>query len=1094
MSVRQWRRMHMLRQSPYFSINVRSRCMAMSAASLRQEQRGRSVRSAQSNSTESKDPEPTARRPSRRPPLELPERNRSVGKKENYLSPEDMKYNVSIGASASKIQEIQPGDFVEVRRTGRTFSGVVLPIPEEHDLSGSGAGTSLAVVLISGVMELVRSTDVMLQFPEFVSKNLAAQAAPLKRDYVAASTARMSATPLALPKTDAVSHEDTVALRQSASSENFLMEQEPLDLPRFEKRASIIRKIRLMQRDTDLELQRIFPAFRALFLQDQIESELNSSQLRNRNRNEDRYLRRALDLLRRGSFTNIEATQLLTQYLAMSSDKEVKSEQNFSGETVFAMHTLFMNYPKQFLVDSTTHRHSQMFTYRSMHEQKILDRVSTWDRNCRTIECPGGSSGTASKEDNLELTEAMEILDGFCSRARAAIKWKEQKTIRTVQQDLAYQHGQNIQWTNTDKEIIQFLKISVGNRRELQEDPTGSVAMSIIKRVGAHVHLAPIVHPSMELLKPPYAESPVAPRPKTLSDTNTSVTTAGTDLQHALVYNFLIRIGSLTPWEDPNALDTYLKNIEDNANQTAEASNEKRYSLSLNHEEEQRRLRFKNLPVFVIDSANAHELDDGISLDKQGDGTYWVHVHIADPTARIPQDHPLALEAQQKYSSIYFPQAQWPLFPAFAVYNGMSLTDSKSSREEKQQVMTFSAHLDRDGRVLDYAVRPALIQNVHTVSYDEVNELFSSGHTNLQPDSVFRSEECRDQIKTLADLAGKLNSRRIGIGKGVNASSQASDVFVSPLPLPSLAAATPDGPRYYGGFPNITVTATDPLTPLRSGTFDGLPGGISAENMVSEMMLLAGRVAANFSARNNIVMPYRLQDPPDAEQVAVIDKLKNPVTGALPVMELQKRDIFLSPAYFSAVPGRHYGLGIGVAQLDNTDPSVFHGGGYVRVTSPLRRYADLLSHYQLKASLLGKKSLRPEELVFQFPRFERMESWVKQIERSSQRFWLWTYVDRVLTRFREAGDEPGRLQNEFGSLAKELVKPMKAFVGVPDVRLSYDTLQAKIRVNLMCLGGYPADCIWEPSRPAPPRGTILDIVIKETISAGSKRTIVCDTA
>ncbi|WFC99410.1 exoribonuclease II [Malassezia yamatoensis] len=1083
MSIRLWSRMHMLRQPSYLSMHARTRCISISAASLRQEKQKNSVISAQQTLAGSKDPVLKARRPSRRPPLELPEKNRSIEKKGGHNLPDDMKYKVSIEASASKIQEIQPGDFVEVRRTGHTFSGVVLPIPEEHDMSGSGAGSSLAMVLISGVMELVRSTDVMLQFPEFVSKKLAAQAAPLKRDYVAASTARMSSTPIALPEKDTVSHEDTVALRQSASSDNFFLEQEPLDLPRFEKRALIIRKIRLMQRDTDLELQRIFPAFRALFLQEQIESESDSSQLRNRNQNQDRYLRRALDLLRRGSFTNIEATQLLTQYLTMSPDKKVESEQKFSGETVFAMHTLFMNYPKQFLVDSTTHRNSQMFTYRSIHEQNILDRVSTWDRHCRTIECPGGSSGAASKGDNLELREALEILDGFCSRARAAIEWREQSPSRTVQQEPAYQQGQKIQWTKTDKEIIEFLKVSVGNRRELQEDPTGSVAMSIIKRVGAHVHLAPIVHPSMELLKPPYPVS-VAPRPTTLSDTNTSVTTAGTDLQHALVYNFLIRIGSLTPWEDPNALDTYLKNIEDNANQTAKASVEKRYALNLNHEEEHRRHHFENLPVYVIDSANAHELDDGISLDKQEDGTYWVHIHIADPTARISQDHPLALEAQQKYSSIYFPQAQWPLFPAFAVYNGMSLTASKSRRGEKQQVMTFSALLDRDGGVLDYAVRPALIKNVHTVSYDEVNEIFSFGHSNSQPDSVFQSEECRDQIKTLANLAGKLNSRRIRIGKGVNASSQSSDVSVSPLPLPSLAAATPDGPRYYDGFPNIAVTATDPFTPLRSGTFDGLPGGISAENMVGEMMLLAGRVAANFSVRNNIVMPYRLQDPPDAEHVAVIDKLKNPVTGALPVMELQKRDIFLSPAYFSAVPGRHYGLGIGVAHSDNTDPSVFHGGGY----------ADLLSHYQLKASLLGKKSLKSEELVFQFPRFERMESWVKQIERSSQRFWLWTYVDRVLSHFKEAGNEPERLENEFGSLAKQLVKPMKAFVGVPDVRLSYDTLQAKIRVNLLCLGGYPADCIWDSSQPAPARGTIMDIIIKETVSAGSKRTIICTLA
>ena len=1035
-------------------------------------------------------------RPKGRPPLELPQRNLANEEFEDNQIAKDLDYNISIGASASMMEEVQPGDFVEVRRTGRTFSGVVLPIPDEHDHSGSGAGASLAVVVISGVLELVRSTDVMLQFPGFVNKRLAAEAAPLKRDYVAASTARVSAAPTALPEKQSVSHEDMLALRQSASRDNSYMEQEPLDLPRFEKRAWICRKIRHLQRETDREIQRIYPAFRALFLQQQKDASVDVNWKHHKNSPEYDFLEKGLQLLHRGTFTTIEATQLLTQYLAFLSQDKIKAKHRFRGETVFAMHTLFMNHPKQFLVDSTTHRHSQMFTYRSLQEQEVLSRVSTWVRSSMTALGPGGLQDATVKDDT-EALDAVNILDGFCERARAAIRWYESKTKNSDEispcDPPTFEEGKLIQWTSTDKDIIQFLKISVGNRRELQDDPTGSVAMSIIKRVGAHVHLEPIMHPSMEHIQPQKSIEPQAHKPSPLSDTVTNVVSAGTDLQHALVFNFLIRLGALAPWEDPNTLDTYLKNIEENASQTANLDSQSRRVIKLNQEEEQRRINFRDQPVYVIDSAEAHELDDGISVESMENGEHWIHVHIADPTARIPRKHPLANEARQKYSSIYFPQVQWPLFPDFATYNGMSLKN-KQQTTMGQQVLTFSALVGPSGDIRDYAVRPSLVHNVQTLSYEEVNKFFLNNKSVLSTESSISSETTQKQLKTLAELATKLNLRRISLGGGVNASNQSSEVTISPLPLPRLASTISNRPEYFNGFPNIDLTLTNPSEPLRPGTYDGLPGGISSENMVSEMMLLAGRVAANFSGEQGIPMPYRLQDEPETSQVALIDDLKNPTTGALPIVELQKNDIFMSPAYFSTAPGRHYGLGIGVGDIGNTDPNTFQTGGYVRVTSPLRRYADLIAHYQIKSSMFNQKIMPQRELALQFPRFERMEAWVKQIERASQRFWIWTYVDRLLAKTRLYGMPHEAPRNTFTETETHLLGPIPAFVGVPDVRLTFDTLQAKIRVNLLTLGGYPVDCTWDPRKPSPPRGEILQVKIKETIGAGTKRAIICEVA
>ena len=148
----------------------------------------------------------------------------------------------------------------------------------------------------------------------------------------------------------------------------------------------------------------------------------------------------------------------------------------------------------------------------------------------------------------------------------------------------------------------------------------------------------------------------------------------------------------------------------------------------------------------------------------------------------------------------------------------------------------------------------------------------------------------------------------------------------------------------------------------------------------------------------------------------------------------------------------------------------------------------------MKAFMFGKKTLSRGDLVFQFPRFERMESWVKQIERASHRYWVWTYVDRLLAKAKQYGPPETAKAGLFSDMDKHILGTIPAFVGVPDVRFTYDTLQARIRVNLQTLGGFPVDCIWDPQTPAPPRGEILQVRIQETVSAGTKRSIICELA
>ncbi len=118
-----------------------------------------------------------------------------------------------------------------------------------------------------------------------------------------------------------------------------------------------------------------------------------------------------------------------------------------------------------------------------------------------------------------------------------------------------------------------------------------------------------------------------------------------------------------------------------------------------------------------------------------------------------------------------------------------------------------------------------------------------------------------------------------------------------------------------------------------------------SRDFVAEIMVTAGRTIAQFAQENDIVMPYALQDEGDFPQ-AVLDK-----KDSLSTAESFKAIKFFKRSATSIKPLPHYGLG-----LDS----------YLRITSPLRRYYDLLAHQQLSNFIAGKPTLgkaRVKEII-----------------------------------------------------------------------------------------------------------------------------------
>ncbi|MGD2019936.1 MAG: RNB domain-containing ribonuclease, partial [Thiohalocapsa sp.] len=85
------------------------------------------------------------------------------------------------------------------------------------------------------------------------------------------------------------------------------------------------------------------------------------------------------------------------------------------------------------------------------------------------------------------------------------------------------------------------------------------------------------------------------------------------------------------------------------------------------------------------------------------------------------------------------------------------------------------------------------------------------------------------------------------------------------------------------------------------------------------------------------------------------------------------------PSRTSVEPGPHFGLGL---------------DAYARATSPLRRYADLLVHQQLRAALRGDTPLTAEQVSARAGEADQGGIAVRRAERQSNLHWKLMYLRR----------------------------------------------------------------------------------------------------
>jgi len=329
-----------------------------------------------------------------------------------------------------------------------------------------------------------------------------------------------------------------------------------------------------------------------------------------------------------------------------------------------------------------------------------------------------------------------------------------------------------------------------------------------------------------------------------------------------------------------------------------------------------------HLHVYTIDDISTTEIDDGLSIETLADGSKRIWIHIADPTRWLDPESALDKDARKRGTSVYLPTGVIPMFPMDLATGPMSLIESKVCH-----AMSFAVDLDAVGAIANYEIVASLVKPNYRLTYDDVEEMLQLG--------------VEDDLERLADYARLRKKWRIAQG--------AIEIH---LPDTSVKVDSKDGDR-------LTLE-------LMEDTF--------SRQLVAEMMILAGEVAAKFAQTNNIPIPYRYQEQPE---LPPLDTLMQLPSG--PVREFAICRC-MTKGSLGLYASRHSGLGL---------------DAYAQVTSPIRRYSDLLAHWQIKAFLLGEPLPFTAEMLTAILQAIDPAIWdANQVEKQSVRYWSLEYLRR----------------------------------------------------------------------------------------------------
>jgi exoribonuclease II len=144
---------------------------------------------------------------------------------------------------------------------------------------------------------------------------------------------------------------------------------------------------------------------------------------------------------------------------------------------------------------------------------------------------------------------------------------------------------------------------------------------------------------------------------------------------------------------------------------------------------------------------------------------------------------------------------------------------------------------------------------------------------------------------------------------------------------------------------------------------------LPAREVVENCMVLTGEAAARYAEQHSIPLPYSTQDPPDSPAAEPAQ--------SLPAMFALRRT--MKRSQYRSAPSAHSGLGL---------------QAYSQVTSPLRRYLDLVVHQQLRLHISGAPLMTTDQIIERIGEIEPPVASARQAESQSEKHWTLAFLAR----------------------------------------------------------------------------------------------------
>lgn len=340
--------------------------------------------------------------------------------------------------------------------------------------------------------------------------------------------------------------------------------------------------------------------------------------------------------------------------------------------------------------------------------------------------------------------------------------------------------------------------------------------------------------------------------------------------------------------------------------------------VSLKDREGRKDLR--TVQMVTIDGEDAKDLDDAVSLSKEGDN-YLLGVHIADVTNYVQENSALDREAEKRGTSVYLVDRVIPMLP-HVLSNGICSLNMKEDRLALSCLMT----INKKGEVIDHEIAETVICVDQRMSYTDVNKILEGDSDTQEQFESF--VPMFFLMKELSDLLREKRKKRGSIDFD---------------------------------FPESKILLDK----------DGVPVSIkpyernAATKLIEDFMLLANETVAQDFYWMELPFVYRTHDYPDPEKIL---KLGTFINNFGYHIKVKSGDNEIHPKEIQKLLGKIEGTEEealisrltlrSMKRAQYTVDCTGHFGlacqFYCHFTSPIRRYPDLQIHRIIKEQLRGR--------------------------------------------------------------------------------------------------------------------------------------------